>query len=439
MRGHWESGTRRLNRHYQSGGKGTPSPIWQWGKYLTGGSALPYRFDHDPEWENEYQDLSCYYNKPYGSYLDIYGGSTSPSADYTKALAWEGPIAPRYDGIVMPGTMRDVSGTSDFARWYTEQILNRMRPKKDPDIPQSGFFTSSSYVHLYYDLGKRFVRFHCPKYGFGPGYNYAGSNLTPFYNIGKSEGPILTDVRIDAKACKMMSGVYSRKQEVIIRHTDDEETDYDDYWIMASAEDDVQGQNIYDYEQIGKSYVSMVRTVLWDIENHTYRDLDIRVYTFIYNGDLYLDLLPHFFDPDTGLEIPMSEWSGKWWVRTDSFPSVLMGFCHMEPYIQPTTNFDVYPSPIDRWDTGYRGSRNNYYPPFTYIDDVYNQVVLLESIEQLPPDGVAGEDMTFRALMGGTNLDNNSMRIFDVTESDFWLAESSWHSQHGGIPYLTGE
>lgn len=437
MRGHWESGTRKLNRHYQSGGKGSPSPIWRWGKYLTGGAAIPYRFEHDPDWDNEYQDSTLYYNKLGTSLGDVYG-TLNPSADYTFCLPWEGPIADRYDGLVKPGQMVLTPGT-DLFEWYSEEVLNRARPVRDPDAPSSSSAPGvhTNRLHLHIDLGKRFVRFHNPGWGIGPSYYYDGEVLSTLYNLGMSEYPIHTDIRIDAKACKMKSLIRGQKQEVTCRSVRPG-GGYTNVSVFDS-QDNVAGANIYDYEQNGQAYVESVRNnVLWDSANNVYKNVLFRVYTFIYDGDLYLDLIPHTLDPETLEPIP---WVDPWYVAVSNFPSSLAGYCHMDPYVQPTvTGYAQYPSPMTGWGNVSATQRSMYYPPFTFdSNNQYQQVVLREGIGVNVPGKTPGVDATLKYLFFD-NLSNTEMRIFDVAETDFWAAEAAWHQQHGGTPYdpLTG-
>ena len=432
MRGHWESGTRKLNKHYQSGGKGTPSPLWRWGKYLTGGGIIPYCYDHDPDWDNDYQDPDVYYNKVFTQVGDVLGTSNSAN-DFVHAYPFEGPIADRYDGLVMPGILNGDSG--GFRAWYDQEVADRKRPMRDPDYPTSSYNWD---LHLNRDLGKRFVRFHNPRWGFGPSYYTQGTVLGQYYRLGQSD-PILTDIRIEAKACKMQSQVVGRNQQITCRSIRPGRTDYSNV-IFDTQADNVEGWNIYDFEQNGQAYVEhLAQNVIWDYDNQIRKDVLFRVYTFIDNGDIYVDLLPHTLDPVTLQPI---QWADQWYIALDRFPGNVGGYCHMDPYTQPTTDYETYPCPMLQWPNtpggvsiGYANQAAIY---TTFDADIYQRVLLREGIGVMGPGKVFEEDYSIRALFNANAaLNNRHMRVFDVSESDFWAAESAWHQLHGGTPYLT--
>ena len=74
----------------------------------------------------------------------------------------------------------------------------------------------------------------------------------------------------------------------------------------------------------------------------------------------------------------------------------------------------------------------------TFDADIYQRVLLREGIGVMGPGKVFEEDYSIRALFNANAaLNNRHMRVFDVSESDFWAAESAWHQLHGGTPYLT--
>ena len=411
MRGHWESQTRKLNRHYQSGGGGGPAPIWYWEKYMASGVPAPYRFDHDLLDTNVYDDPNNYYNKVFTTVNDMYGGSNG--IDLTRCYPFEGPVARRYDGATRSGQFT-FNAQDDYYDWYMDQVSQQLRPIRDPD-----YDPNKAAFHLWNDCQRRFVRIHCPLYGYGPAYYYG--DYPALYAPAHSEELLPTKTKFTAKGCRAAAEVYNRSQRITL-YSERPGGGYTSC-VMRLSNDNVF--NIYDLEQAGQAYVEETfNNVLWDYENREYRNITFRVYVFIYDGDFFMELKPHLFDPVTGDELTEKD---PWHVEVMRFPGTLSGVCEADPYVQPNEGFGSYPSPLVFYPT----------TPVTYTysaSDEYDQFVMVEGIRFVPIGGTPGVDIVQHLYNDPTNSQHNA-KILDITESEFWAIEAAWHTLNGGTPY----
>lgn len=410
MRGHWESQTRKLNKHYQSGNGGTPvpplPPKWEWEKFMAGGTCIPFKFMHDPDWNCPYACAdNIYYNRVVSPSLSNYRPYYPLRTNFARCALKEGPVSPRYDGMVKGYKENISTGLAYEVSWYQDQIDLELRADNDPSGP------STHYVHLYKDLGWRYVKYRMPLYTAGPSYIYGHGDHNPNIKLAKTD-VIKSDIRLSARACKAYAWesadrghYYNLSQSIELENLSTHNTT-----LINVADADIL--NIFDLEVQGKSYLEVVATIA-GITN-----MIIRAPLFIYNGEFYLDLFPHFYDPNTLEEI--TSMLGQYVITLHKFPNTLSGFCYGDPYYKPgvtfapstegTPTYDGYKVAADP-DTGlcesivcvdyeeaeaYWAQLSTYVQLYQYFD--YNGLVPIQLTEQEFDDAKAA----WEALNPGT-------------------------------------
>lgn len=432
MRGHWTSQTRRLNKHYQSGGILPPSPtIWRWAPYIVGGSPLPFRFDHDPEYDSPYKDPAVpYYNRIWNDTYaagNPYGGSNYSSAEYAKCQCWVGPVADSYDGMIKPGFWgyENMVGTP-IGDWYAQETALRKRPIHDPD-----YSSIARDFYIYRELGKRFVKFHVPKWSWAPSYWYGpeGSLLFTSKAVAKADA-IFSDIRISARACKAFCFPNSDTTQTMPRHQSvdvtfiyGEDSPYIDFTfdlLNGAYDTDI---NIYDLEVQGLPYVEADRDYVRSNIDGSYHHIKVRVYCFIYDGDYYIDLMPHILDYDT--EQPIDLGLEEVYISHMSFPSALMGYCYAQAYVQSDHSFSDYPSYTSiKWDP------TDLQMNITYLQDGTCETLnTTETLAAVPAGGTYGVDNTLPISFQYPRT-NGLTRVYDVTQLDFTTILSAWQAEH---------
>lgn len=437
MRGHWESQTRRLNKHYQSGGPMAPSPDWQWMAYKTGGSCLPFRFEHDDESLGPYEEAVPYYNKLWNGTNGVYGGVTT-NTNFSACMCLIGPMSRKYDEMYVSGYF-GTNMTAAFRTWYENEVANHQRPTLDPAYLNYPSLFGNDEHNLYKDLNMRYVKFKTPKYTYAPAYYYGsvGSMGSLGKALSKADYPIFADFRVSAKACKAItfntqSGSVRHRQQIRLRHEFIDEYGADTYEQknIFTDDDDVAGASIYDQELLGLSYRSAeVSLRVSGEQTPTYKTYEARVYSFIYNGEYYVDQRVHLFDPVTEEELTDEE---VCYLDNMRYPSILAAYMYGQAYVQSDNSFAAYPSYNQNSPSGGASA----YHIDSLNDGTAEDFVSVEKIKVLPVNGVYGTDTTLPFIFSGYPSRNI---VKSVEEVDFWGAESAWHTAHGGTPYLTPE
>lgn len=407
MRGHWESQTRKLNKHYQSGNGGTPvpplPPKWAWQKFMAGGCCPPFKFMHDPDWNCPYACADpIYYNRPVvprsGSYRPYYIFYT----DYTRCVMKEGPVSPRYDGMIKGYKYNTGSGLAYEVSWYQDQVDLELRADNDPSGP------STHTVHLYKDLGWRYVKYRMPSYTAGPSYIYGQGDHNPNIKLAKTD-VIKSDIRLSARACKAFNwealniGGTSLAQHVSIENLSSQNT-----YIIFN--DNASTTNIYDLEVQGKSYLD----ARWTGVNFDYI---VRMQLFIYNGEYYLDLLPRFYDPNTMEEI--TSMFGQYVIFNHQFPHTLAGFCYGEPYYKPGVTF----APSSEGAPSYAGWKVDADPTTGLCESIV-------CVDYEEAEAYWSQLSTYTQL--SMYFDHNGLIPTQLTEQEFNDAKAAWEALNPG-------
>lgn len=432
MRGHWLSGTRKLNKHYQNGGVFTPPPSdWVWKKYTIGGPPIPLRFDHDLTYAAGESGL--FYNKPYDSAGDIddpYGPIYNPVLNLAAGYNWIGPVHRTY-GLIEPGfpdyDSYDPNSPNpieaDMMTWYLGQISLHKKPMYDPDYGSTG----NRLVNLHKDMGKRYIKYTMPEYSYAPSY-FIGNTLTAYDSITDCK-IIHSGVRLSAQASKELALLSAnRNMGRMLRGrltwVDDQNTDQNGYLDIHGVTDTGQ---MYDNEQNGTSYLEGTIYVRESGVTTTYT---ARVFVFLYDGEYYVDLCAHIYTYNTWTEITPPY---DIYVDVLSYPSVLNGYCHAPVYLQPDHSWGGgYPSAMGDYIDVYWPLWNQLY--YVHIDGqsngTYNNLTVgshTEAIEKINPN------LTQNLFFNYTRT--QFMTVEDVDPAVFWQAESDWHTIHGGTPY----
>lgn len=440
MRGHWLSQTRKLNKHYQNGSGGViPRPDFEYLPYITGGSFIPTLFENDPEYESLNGD-ERFYNKMMNTITAQYWnhyGNIYPTANFAMVQCWLGPISRKYDGFYKSPAgdyiRYNPATSSAMWKWYWEMADSHERAIWDPDqynedtrwysygrmkTVNPDTYWDAGDLNLYYSLGKRYVKFKCPKWGYAPPYNYGEPDPDEPVDRYSNSERFGTEIRLSARACKEFASLARRHQDIVFAMLYNGELVTNvvgDTWTVAIGADDDTVENLYDLELAGQAYYE--NTVTFHIRPLE-RDItcQVRVYLFCYNGEYYVDQKVHFFRDGEEFEIPGLEG----FLHECSFPSCMMGDCYAAEYSQPDDEYyRTYPS------------YNNYFRTIRHDvgSGIAKTMCAMEYISKPPESGILNVNMPFG--------ENNRLLVLDVDEEDFWEAERLWHLENGGTPYLT--
>lgn len=417
MRGHWISSTRKLNKHYQDGGRSTPPPPsdWVWKKYVVGGPRIPLGWEHDTTY-NAYEP-GHYYNKPYYDAYYYAGGAYTQDLDLARGYAWEGPVH-RISGLPEPGLLDYDTGSDDYKDWYVAQTLQRKKPIWDSNYG-IGAFSGSHRLNLHYDMGKRYVKYVMPAYTYAPSYFY-GSKPTIQEALGKGD-IVRSNIVLSALASKEIADLRTIYMRGIVRWMDDGGNWVRDYLDIQDEQDTGQ---MYIAEQSGISYI---RGDIWIRKDGHDEQYEARIFVFLHNGEYYIDLCAHLYQNGVEVVPPYD-------VFCDiiTYPAVLSGYCYMGPYVQsdhswPTAypsamgDYSLYYYPISGWyGIGAQGQTDGTYECF--------YTAHTEAVEALPSAQLTDS-------LKISYMKSQFLNCEDVSEQDFWQAESDWHTIHGGIPY----
>lgn len=481
MRGHWLSQTRKLNKHYQSGGGSAPVDPFVFAPIKVGGAWTPLAYQHMPGTTNPYTDTSVYYNECYDM------GLYSPHINFAR---FQGLIAKQYlrkDRLYVP-SRNSITNWRNWSQTSIDQydmMVGQLFPYPDPQYYTQGEtwkdLADRGADLVDYEYGCRFVRYRICRYGWGPNYMYRPGSFpviptdpTNFTMRDKTteQEPIYTGTQITAKACLAADWDYTRSpqqinprsQVISIRQKLIDDTIYepapDGYGLSVGTN---IGHSIFDHENAGQSYCTNLslnqyaKIVPHGNPINTPIYVYIKCFCFCYDGYLYVDQKAHVFDPNTEEEITDVDV----YFRDIRYPSNLGGVCHIGsltpeyglPGPPPPEFGDPVPEPwvYQYWmfpwtlSDGTRYEWNNLYG-WRY----HPQGQLAPVTGGVDPIPIFSGQFAGRIVypwqaygvddLGNTSTWQQNYLIMDeVTEEDFWAAEAAWHDLHGGEPYTPPE
>ena len=409
MRGHWISTTRKLNKHYQNGD--------DLEVVYTCRCPAPYRLSYRASGYNPY-DQGGFYN-----HIETPYDSTINNCNLARANVSIGPKMRGLDGAFIPGP--DYAGTTRANTGISTQALAVLRDqvqKKQRCKP----ITGSNTEYFVPDWNMRYIRYHVPKYSFGPGYLY-GPISTLGRQLGKCEIGVYNGISLSALACKAVAyrgsggSATSASQRVVITQ-EYSRSGYSSLqkrnitYMDGSSYNNVNF-NIYDQlETQGKTYLDLGTTIqIYDQNVYgTLINVKVKIFVFFHNGDLYIDQVPHLFDPDTDEEIT---WANVY-LTTMAFPNQPAGFSDRQTgYVQPDEGYPIYPRWMQsQWNT-------------SLGTGVASDLWMEEIGNVLPLNGVYGEDSTYVY-----NFQPN-LRVYKMKEEDFWEAQHAAADRIGDVHY----
>lgn len=415
MRGHWLSSTRKLNRHYQSGG-GNGGPALTYGEfYLANAGIAPHTHDTDGREKPYASGLGEYYDLPYTYDSNVM--SQYLTQNFARAFHMIGRHNKDNGCYVWGRTTEEQpvygSGTP-FSTWYWNQIENKK-------ISRSLYsaFSSDGQPITEYDL--RYVKFIYPKYYYSPafykGYEIKDENTFSMYD---NQAFPETGYQMDSKACKAAWNPYTGRTITVTqmatvkqKYTRNGSGSYNTTLsrYIGSRSSTV---NIYDNELNGMSYVTISNLSLYignEYSNGTKSYIG-RIYAFIHNGAYYVDQRVHLYDASTLEEDTETEA----YLTSLTYPNPLSYYCIRDPYTQPQTSYDAYPSYVSV-EGDVNGVAQSY-----LTKRAYN--VILNNNGTYEDNAVSSSQYTEDMLM-----------MVPIEEDEFWEAESDFHTLHGGEAY----
>lgn len=426
MRGHWISTTRKLNKHYQSA-----APRDEWGTFYLGNVPQPYGWLHVAQGQSEWNDDTCFYNKVMSPW-----NSTTNYAQGTFAAGYR--LKKLYDCAFMNAPTVDLTsqGLGSYAGSNNSTINSNERmfyyddPSKALGPKGHNIMNSARNVNIYKDLGIRYLRYHMPIYGYGPAYVWDNPHSLLQPEAGdefmQTKVPVYNGVTLSAKATKACAMLSSYNQRTIIteEYTRSGRT-YTRTHQFIGTQSSYNNQNYspYDLELAGQSLILGPGTTFSVYENGEYGttiDVKFGLYIFFYNGDMYMDLVPHTFDPDTMEEI---DTGGTFYLSDCRYPMSINGYMTRGQYVQPVQS-GIYPKAWYRSVSGTAPVGSGVAPAFFTLHEgrwqFYN--------DQIAEPGWKYQDLTPQC---------SYLMFYPVEEEDFWNAEDAWHRIHGGTSYLT--
>lgn len=323
MHGHWESTTRKLNKHYQSSRKSggiLPPDDYIYGDFYMAGSLVSTRYIH-----NEYITSPYYYNSC---------GTQDPviSTNLVKCFHIRGlhkKSASAYKAFFVNTDPFDPSIQPEAYQAYMAEI-NTGRVGK----------CISNSNSLWRESGGRYFRYSLPTEAEATPYN-VGVVEEGFYQLIKWKRETVP-VMIDFSLSSIQEG---ETQFGVGQLFSFEQVDANDIQIYTGGTS-LANSRIYTQQGQGKAYADGDQTILVKEGNVSSGRLVAkigRVYCFLKNRSLYIDMKVHIINPDTGVdETEMF----NCYLTDLSYPSPLYAICTAGMYRQPTSEYyPTYPSP----------------------------------------------------------------------------------------------
>lgn len=443
MRGHWESTTRKLNKHYQSSRKGQGGIIppvdpfrLTFGDFYTGGLkfmpmySIPEAGDI-PVYPSGYNET---YSFMYGSAHNV-TGNNGRSGNFASAAHWEGLRNLEHNIFVAPISTQNYENYNDpsdpdkYAIYQEAQRLySEGKAAKHLDLNGSG--------NIWKDYRERYVKYTFPERYYSPAYS---KDVEPIlgglssYPIDEQQFPYDTKFELSARSCKAaaypsVNTTIHIPQDVTLSQYNSNNTQIVNRTYNIGYSDVV---SIYDKELAGESYIEVNITApdttfyLNNERTQGYRTdcQKARIYCFIHDNSYYVEQIAHIYDSN-GDEITDIV------VNLDilTYPNPMCPYFLNSTFVQPHGTNTTYPYPI--------------YNSASLNDGTFNRVSLnyknmgplVEHYFVTDEQGYIQTNHSFALYVLG-NYPISMMAHF-LTETEFWNKHNEWCNDHGGTPYV---
>lgn len=324
MHGHWESTTRKLNKHYQSAHRSggiIPPDTYTYGDFYIGGSLYSTRYVHD-------------------EYRPSVGGEY-----YNYARVIDTPL----QNLAECHHIRGLHKSNAYKSFFTD--TQPFDPSVQPEAYQSYMaevnahrvgqcISNSSSMWQY--TGERYFKYSLPTEAEATPYN-VGLVQEGFYSLVKWKRetvPVAIDFSLSSiREAEQTLGLPSSQ------YISFEQVDAQNSRIYQELIDTISGK-IYTRQAQGYAYVDLDQTILVR-ENNDAGGLLVskigRLYVFMRGRDLYIDMRLHIINPNTGADETNSY---NCWLTALLYPQPLYAICTAGIYRQPTSEYyPTYPSP----------------------------------------------------------------------------------------------
>lgn len=368
MRGQWISTTRRLNKHYQDGNR--EKDPFSWGPFWCSWAEQPAYWEHTSA-SGPNVNPDTYYNI---SDSAIYSIAIPNYAQISYAMGYRSNKD--YDGLFYPGygagTNANPTVDVEILDDYDDFVFGPKGAARC--VFQDAYIRHDidTCFKLWDDeecvgLGSsRYMRIHTPKYGFATPYYWCNeeypyipaSALNPRWRQRlahsqfnpQSRTPVYNGIELTSLATKQhanMVGANWAKQQIRMVYRDSVYTILNgesnaDSGINFSHYDNLESQHKL-YLDTGFTFTANARPIEREDEDEEFVSMTVgcRIYVFFYKGDLYMDLVPEIYDPNT---MELLELDREPHIRDMRYPSVVFGYPTIPSrYIHPEEGY-AYPS-----------------------------------------------------------------------------------------------
>lgn len=443
MRGHWESTTRKLNKHYQSSKKqgGVFPPVdpfkLTFGEFYTGG------LRNIPTFSIPESGESPVYPSGHGEiYSIMYGAKNGPSTfngtdgDFAAINHWEGLRNIEHSIFVSPISNDNYEGYNDPSDTQRYTIYQEAQRLYTEGTAARRLDTASYPGIIWRDYRERYVKFTFPERFYSPAYRKDEIEVTgspSYYAIAEQQFPYDTKFELSARSCK--AGTFPSAnttlhylQNVVLSQYNSSNTRILRKSFNIGYSDVV---NVYDKELNGESYIDITidnpdRTFYYNDGYYQYRQdcQRVRIYCFIHDNSYYVEQVAHIYDSngDEITDIVVN-------IESLKYPNPLYPYFLNPAFVQPQGSYRTYPSPegpsrslsdgtFNR--VGFTWNTSNYYSP------------LVEDFYVLNSSGA----IAFKVYYSLFSSYYNSMMVQFLTAQEFWNKHDEWCNEHGGTPYV---
>lgn len=443
MRGHWESTTRKLNKHYQSSRKGQGGIIppvdpfrLTFGDFYTGGIGDIPMFSIPEE-----GDIPVYPSGYGETYSFMYGAANNATyehggdGNFASAMHWEGLRNLDHHIFVVPisrNNYENYNRPTDPDRYPIYQraqaLYSMGKAAKNLEVNASG--------SIWIKYRERYVRFTFPERYYSPCYYkdafYFNAGLS-FIGIYNQDFPIDTKFELSAKSCKAatypsVNTTVHKPQSVTLAQYNINNTNIKRITYDIGYSDVV---NIYDKELNGESYIDITISspdTTFYLNNDRAQGYKTdcrkaRIYCFIHDNSYYVEQVAHIYDSNDNEITDVV-------VNLDylNYPVPIYPYFLNSAFVQPMGTYPDYPYPLGKS----RARSDGTYDRYSFVNYPYSVVVdqLLEKNEydQLILNHVY-EDATAPPLP-------KAMMMDILSDTEFWNKHNEWCDEHGGTPYV---
>ena len=439
MRGHWESTTRKLNKHYQSSRKGQGGVIppvdpfrLTFGDFYTGGKTKIPMFSI-PE-AGEIPVYPSGYGETYSFMYEAAGHNHGGiySQDFAVCSHLEGLRNLEHNIWVVPISSDNYDQYSDPSSSYYENYLRAQELYAEGKAARV-LDTQLGFGSIWKLYRERYIKFNFPERFYSPCFNKDVVNTFGggYIRKGYSEFPFETKFELTAKSCKAgafpsVNYTLHQPQTVTIAQYNYNNTRVA-YTTLSIGYSDVV--SIYDKELAGESYVELTISApdstfyLNNDRAQGYRTdcRKARIYCFIHDNSYYVEQVAHIYDSNDNEITDVV-------VNLDYFnyPVPLHPYFLNPAFVQPHGTNPNYPDPIfystalndgtfDKVSFNYQGN-----------GPLVEHYITTDSI------GLIEKNFTFSqpTALGA------AMMVHFLSETEFWNKHNEWCNEHGGTPYV---